>query len=100
MLAPLLVALTTLGAEPAGPPLLIAMPDLARRLDEPQLRLVDVRSRAAYARAHMPGAVWADTKKAEAIASRPGGLTDRAAWEAWIGPLGIGTDTTVYVYGE
>jgi len=46
----------------------------------------------------MPGAVWVDPKAVEKMAAKPGALTDRAAWEAWIAPLGIGPETEVLVY--
>jgi thiosulfate/3-mercaptopyruvate sulfurtransferase len=42
----------------------------------------------------IPGAVWADTKAAAALAARPGGLSDIATW---IAPLGIGPETEVLV---
>ena len=32
------------------------------------------------------------------MAAKPGALADRAAWEAWIAPLGIGPETEVLVY--
>jgi thiosulfate/3-mercaptopyruvate sulfurtransferase len=53
---------------------------------------------ADYDRGHIPGAVWADTKAAAALAARPGGLTYITAWAAWIAPLAIGPDTEVLVY--
>ena len=49
--------------------------------------LLDVRPRADYDAGHVEGAVWVDVKKAEEIAARPGGLTDREAWLDWIAPL-------------
>jgi thiosulfate/3-mercaptopyruvate sulfurtransferase len=42
--------------------------------------------------------VWVDAKAVEAMAAKPGGLTDRGAWERWIEPLGIGPQTEVLVY--
>jgi thiosulfate/3-mercaptopyruvate sulfurtransferase len=32
------------------------------------------------------------------MAAKPGALTDRAAWETWLAPLGIGPETTVLLY--
>jgi thiosulfate/3-mercaptopyruvate sulfurtransferase len=62
------------------------------------LRLLDVRPRLDYDKGHIPGAVWLDLKSTSTLAARPGNLTDQAAWEAWIRPLGIGPDTEVFVY--
>src|SRR4051812_37953402 len=106
MLSSFITALTLFAApvpvadDAAKPALLIGFDDLQRRLDDRDLRLLDVRSRADYDRDHIPGAVWFDTKAAEKLASRKGGLEDKAAWEALIAPLGIGADSTVFVYGE
>jgi thiosulfate/3-mercaptopyruvate sulfurtransferase len=47
---------------------------------------------------HIPGAVWVDAKGAEKLAAKPGALTDRAAWDAWIAPLGITPQTEVLIY--
>lgn len=80
------------------PPVLLSHDELQRRLSDPGLRLLDARPRAEYDKGHLPGAVWVDVKAAEKLAARPGGLSDRAAWEAWAAPLGIGPDTLVLVY--
>jgi thiosulfate/3-mercaptopyruvate sulfurtransferase len=97
------------GAAPlalAGPPKepvrttarLVSFDDLQGRLGDPTLRLLDARPRAEYDKGHLPGAVWVNPKAAEELAARPGGLTDQAAWEAWIAPLAIGPETEVLVY--
>ncbi len=85
-----------IAAEP--PALLVTFDELQRRLGDPDLRLLDTRPRGEYDKGHLPGAVWVDARAAEALAARPGGLTDRAAWESWIEPIGIGPDTRVLVY--
>ena len=59
--------------------------------------LLDVRARVEYDAGHLPGAVWVDVKQAEAIAARPGGLTDRDAWLDWIAPLGLYPGSTVLI---
>ena len=64
------------------------------------LRILDVRPRADYDRNHIPGAVWLDVKSAESLAARPGGLRDKAAWEAWLKPLGGPIKGSSVVYGE
>ena len=82
----------------ARTPMLVSFDGLQRRIGEPDLRLLDVRPRGEYDKGHISGALWVDIKAVEALAARSGGLTDRAAWESWIEPLGIGPDTLVLVY--
>ncbi len=71
---------------------------LQKRLGEPGLRLLDARPRADYDKGHIPGAVRVDAKAVEKAAAKPGALADRAAWEPWIAPLGIGPEAEVLVY--
>jgi thiosulfate/3-mercaptopyruvate sulfurtransferase len=77
---------------------LVTFDELQKRLGNPELRVLDARPKADYDKGHVPGAVWVDTKAVEAMAAKPGGLVDRAAWEAWISHLGIGPKTEVVVY--
>jgi thiosulfate/3-mercaptopyruvate sulfurtransferase len=96
VLAAALISLVTGPTE--TPAWLLNFDDLQHRLGDADFRLLDARPRGEYDRGHIPGAVWVDAKAVEKMAARPGGLTDRAAWESWIAPLGIGTDTQVLVY--
>ena len=88
--------------EPSSGPkslaILTGFNDLQKGLDDPNLRLIDARPKADFDKAHIPGAVWVDTKAVEKLAARPGGLEDKDAWEAWIAPLGITSQTEVLVY--
>jgi thiosulfate/3-mercaptopyruvate sulfurtransferase len=88
--------------EPSSGPrslaILTGFNDLQKRLDDPNLRLIDARQKADFDKAHIPGAVWVDTKAVEKLAARPGGLEDKDGWEAWIAPLGITSQTEVLVY--
>jgi thiosulfate/3-mercaptopyruvate sulfurtransferase len=91
------VALVALGGAAAPrQETLITFDALQQTLDAPGLRLLDARPRADYDKGHLPGAVWVDLKAAEAL--KPGPDTDRAAWSAWVAPLGLGAETTAYVY--
>jgi thiosulfate/3-mercaptopyruvate sulfurtransferase len=90
-----LVGVPTRGDSPA---LLFSFDELQKRLDDPNLRLLDARPRTDYEKGHIPGAVWVDAKAAQALAARPRGLTDRGAWQAWVAPLGIGPKTEVLIY--
>jgi thiosulfate/3-mercaptopyruvate sulfurtransferase len=80
------------------PARLVTFDELQKRLGEPGLRLLDARPRADYDKGHIPGAVWVDARAVAKMAGKPGALTDRAAWESWIAPLGIGPETEVLVY--
>ena len=87
------------GASPSGPSVqLVTFDNLQRHLGEPHLRLLDARPQGEYDKGHIPGAVQVDAKAVAKMAAKPGALTDRAAWETWIAPLGIGPDTEVLVY--
>jgi thiosulfate/3-mercaptopyruvate sulfurtransferase len=92
----LAAALIALGVGPSVP--LVTFDHLQGRIGEPHFRLLDARPQSEYDKGHIPGAVWVDPKAVEKMAAKPGALTDRAAWEAWIAPLGIGPDTEVLVY--
>lgn len=103
-LVPLVVclgsAVSALGADPAPVPRLVSQNDLANMLNDPGIRLLDVRPKDRYAKSHIPGAVWVDAKAAEKLASSRGGLDDEKAWEAWIKPLGIDGEAPVLIYGD
>jgi len=77
---------------------LLSFDELQKKLDAPELRLLDVRDQVDHARGHIPGAIWVDLKSAQALSSSAPGLTDRAAWEKWIAPLSIGPSTEVVIY--
>lgn len=87
-------------SQDARPELLVPLDAVQERLDDTDLRLLDVRPKADYEAGHIPGAVWVDRKPAEDLARRSGGLEDRDAWAAWIKPLGIEPGDTVLVYDD
>jgi len=92
----LFASLAMAGPEPTA--YLLGFDALEKKLAEPHFRLLDARPKADFDKGHIPGALWADVKAAEALAARPGGLTDRDAWAAWAAPLGIAEGDQVYVY--
>ena len=100
MFAALLLASGAPGAvgQEDQPARLLSFDQLEARLDDPNLRILDVRSRDSYDAGHIPGAVWVDASRVEATAAEPGALEDPEAWEGWIAGLGLGPDTAVYVY--
>jgi thiosulfate/3-mercaptopyruvate sulfurtransferase len=89
---------------------LISAADLAALLDDPGLRIADVRwslsapaaGRAAYAEAHLPGAVFVDLDTVLAAPTGPGRhpLPDPAAFAAALGALGIGREHRVVAYDD
>ncbi len=86
--------------KPAAKPrvALATFAELEKRLGDADLRILDARSKADYDKGHITGAVWVDVRAAEKLAGKPGGLVDKAAWEAWIAPLGISPKTETFVY--
>ncbi len=89
---------------------LISVAELAAALDDPDLRIADVRwslaapggGRAAYATAHLPGAVFVDLESVLTAPVGPGRhpLPDPAAFAAALGALGIGRRQRVVAYDD
>jgi thiosulfate/3-mercaptopyruvate sulfurtransferase len=89
---------------------LISAAELAAFLDDPDLRIADVRwslaapaaGRAAYAEAHLPGAVFVDLDTVLTAPVGPGRhpLPDPAAFAAAVGALGIGRAHRVVAYDD
>jgi thiosulfate/3-mercaptopyruvate sulfurtransferase len=83
---------------------------LARQLDDPDLRIADVRwslaepaaGRAAYAEAHILGAIFVDLDTILTAPTGPGRhpLPDPAAFVAALGELGIGRAHRVVAYDD
>ncbi len=89
---------------------LISAADLAVLLDDPGLRVADVRwslaapsaGRIAYAEAHLPGAVFVDLDTVLIAPSGPGRhpLPDPVVFAAALGALGIGRAHRVVAYDD
>ena len=89
---------------------LISAAELAALLDDPDLRIADVRwslaapaaGRVAYAEAHLPGAVFVDLDTVLTAPVGPGRhpLPDPAAFVAALGALGIGRAQRVVAYDD
>ena len=90
--------------------MLISVEELAARLDDPTLRLADVRwyvgeperGRREYDEGHVRGALFVDLDRDLAAASGPGRhpLPDPGAFAARMGELGIGRDDLVVGYDD
>ena len=89
---------------------LISVAELAAALDDPDLRIADVRwslaapaaGRVAYASAHLPGAVFVDLDSVLTAPVGPGRhpLPDPATFAAALGALGIGRGHRVVAYDD
>lgn len=79
---------------------LVSFDDLQGRLNEPDLRLLDVRAKDDYDEGHIPGAIWVDLGAAKKLAGEPGGLDDRPAWADWIRNLGLKPNAKVVIYDD
>jgi len=81
-------------------PLLIEAEQLEKKLNNNNLRILDVRPQAEYDKAHIPGAVRVDVRDWRNLAVKDNGLHDASAWAEKVGALGITRDTVVVVYGR
>ena len=89
---------------------LISASDLASRLDDPLLRIIDCRwylgrpgdGRAAYDAGHLPGAIHVDVDADLAVRDGPGRhpLPDPASFARRLGELGIGDEHLVVAYDD
>jgi thiosulfate/3-mercaptopyruvate sulfurtransferase len=89
---------------------LISVAELAAALDDPDLRIADVRwslaapaaGRVAYASAHLPGAVFVDLDTVLTAAVGPGRhpLPDPATFAAALAALGIGRGHRIVAYDD
>lgn len=85
----------------ALPGLVVTTAWLAAHIDQPALRLLDVRDAGHFAAGHLPHAVHVDLPAlANPAASVPGMLLPPAAFAAQMSRRGITPDTTVVVYDD
>ena len=79
--------------------ILVEPDQLQKQLNDPNLRILDVRSAAEYRRGHIPGAARVDVGNWKTLATSDRGLHDARGWAAKLGRLGITSKTHVVVYG-
>jgi thiosulfate/3-mercaptopyruvate sulfurtransferase len=80
--------------------ILVEPDQLQKKLNDKNLRVLDVRSQNEYVKAHIPGAVRVDVGDWKSLAVAENGLHDAKGWTEKIGSLGIGSGTHVVVYGS
>src|SRR5678816_4110427 len=83
----------------ARPELLVDATWLAAHLDDPNVRIVDLRPRGD-ADAHVPGAVWLDNNAIRAANRPPNFLPTAAEFEELMAQLGVSNTTRVIAYDE
>lgn len=79
--------------------MLVEPAQLQEKLNDPTLRILDVRSMEEYAKGHIPGAVQVDVGGWKTLATSDDGLHDAKGWAEKLGPLGITSKSHVVVYG-
>ena len=80
--------------------ILVEPDQLQKKLDDKDLRVLDVRPQDEYVKAHIPGAVRVDIGEWKSLALAERGLHDAKGWAEKVGSLGIGSGTHVVVYGS
>jgi thiosulfate/3-mercaptopyruvate sulfurtransferase len=83
----------------ARPELLVDTSWLASHLDDPSVRVVDLRPRG-YGDSHIPGAVWLDNNAIRLAKRPPTFLPTPAEFEELMARLGISNTTRVIAYDE
>ena len=83
----------------ARPELLVDPTWLAAHLNDPAIRIVDMRPRG-YAEGHIPGAVWLDNNAIRLANRPPTFLPTPAEFEELMATLGISNKTRVIAYDE
>jgi thiosulfate/3-mercaptopyruvate sulfurtransferase len=89
---------------------IVSVSSLAERLDDPHLRIADVRwflgdaarGRIAYSESHIPGAIFVDLERDLAAGSGPGRhpLPDPERFADRMGDLGFGDQHSIVVYDD
>lgn len=71
---------------------------LAERLDEPRLRILDVRARERFVEGHLPGAVLLDVRAT--LFDEEGSLVGALELARVMSSLGVGDEHTVVLVGD
>lgn len=99
MTGPPIVAITATGQSYVRRDLLVDTGWLAAHLDDPTIRIVDLRPRT-YNDGHIPGAVWLDNNAIRLANRPPTFLPTPAEFEELMARMGISNTTRVIAYDE
>jgi thiosulfate/3-mercaptopyruvate sulfurtransferase len=83
----------------ARPELIVTTEWVAEHLDDPNVRIVDTRTRG-YEESHIPGAVWLDINASRDKNNPPTFLPDIDTFVTTIEELGISSDTHIVFYDD
>lgn len=100
-MSPLIVILPLVAAAPgyARPEVLVETGWLESRLGDPDLRIVDTRTKG-YEESHIPGAVWLDIEASRDKSRPPTFLPDLDVFVETLENLGISNETRVVFYDD
>ena len=79
--------------------MLVEPAQLQKKLNDSDLRILDVRSTAEYSKGHISGAVRVDVGSWKTLATADRGLHDAKGWAEKLASLGITSKSHVVVYG-
>jgi thiosulfate/3-mercaptopyruvate sulfurtransferase len=79
--------------------MLVEPAELQKKLNDPTLRILDVRSAEEYGKGHIRGAVRVDVGGWKTLATADRGLHAAKGWAEKLGSLGITPKSHVVVYG-
>ncbi len=101
LLVPLAVGAPAVAADYANPQLLVETGELAAHAGQTDLRILDVRPKAAYDKGHIPGALHLGADDViDPNSHISGELKPAAELAAMLGERGIGKDTRVVLYDD
>ena len=79
--------------------ILVEPDQLQKKLNDNNLRVLDVRSQDEYTKGHIPGALQVDVDDWKNLATADNGLHDAKGWTEKVRPLGLKEGSHVVVYG-
>ncbi len=81
-------------------PLLINADQLHGKLNDNNLRILDVRSESDYTKGHIAGAIRVDVSQWKNLAAAKGGFRNEKGWSQQLGQIGLKDGMSVAVYGS
>ena len=94
----LFFSMTVSSKEKDSSSMLIDAPNLKKILNQKNVRILDTRSAADYAKGHVPRALHVDVSEWKTLAFSPRGFYNAKAWQQKLSRLGINRASQVIVY--